>query len=606
MSAPSFESIVDLLHYRVRESGDADAMYGYRDGAWYTMSWNDVGQRVRGVACGLLSLGIAHGDRVAILSVTRPEWIVVDYAILSAAGATSTIFSSNTPAECAFILSDSGAVFCFVEDAEQAAKLVEQKAELPHVRKVIWIDGEPPAGDDWMMSLADLEAAGAAWDAANPGRCEEVAGNVRSTDLATLIYTSGTTGRPKGVMLNHSNWVYEAGATHEIALLEPTDVQYLFLPLAHSFAKVLEVTFLRTATPTAVNGDIDGLLDYLGDIRPTVMAAVPRVYEKVYNKVVSGAKEAGGLKYKIFRWAVAVGSEVSKLRQNGKEPSGLLALKHKLADRLVFSKLKNRFGGRIRFFVSGGAPLSREIAEFFHAADLLVLEGYGLTETSAASFVNRPNRFKFGTVGPALPGTEVRIAEDGEIMIRGGGVMQGYYQMPEDTAETLIDGWLATGDIGEVDSGGFLRITDRKKDLIVTAGGKNVAPQYVENQLKVASNLISQVVMLGDRRPFCIALVTINEETVGKYAQDHGIAYSDYAELASQPQIHDRVWQDVAALNAKLASYEQIKKIKLLPADFSQETGELTPKMSIKRKVVEKKYAADIEELYASKARATL
>lgn len=606
MSDRKFESIVDLLHYRVAESGTSDAMYGYRDGAWYTLSWNDVGERSRRIACGLLSLGLQHGDRVAILSVTRPEWILADYGVLGAGGATSTIFSSNTPAECAYILNDSGSVMCFVEDAEQANKLAEEKANLPTVRKVIWIEGTPPADDDWMMSLSDLYQAGEDWDQSNAGRYDEVSGGVKSTDLATLIYTSGTTGKPKGVMLSHSNWVYEANSTHEIALLLPEDKQYLFLPLAHSFAKVLQVAFLRTATPTAVNGDIDGLIGYLGEINPTVMAAVPRVYEKVYNKVVSGAQETGGLKYKIFKWAVAVGGEVSRLRQKGQEATGLLALKHKLADKLVYSKLKDRFGGRIRFFVSGGAPLSREIAEFFHAADLLVLEGYGLTETSAATFINRPTQYKFGTVGLPMPGTEVKIAEDGEILVRGGGVMQGYYQMAEATAETLVNGWLHTGDIGEVDDEGYLRITDRKKDLIVTAGGKNVAPQYVENLFKVASKYASQVVMLGDRRPFCIALVTINEETVGPWAKEQGIAYTDYADLAGKQEVHDLLWADMAQLNSKLASYEQVKKIKLLPADFSQETGELTPKMSIKRKVVEKKYADQIEELYASKAQVKL
>ncbi len=607
MSERSFESIVEMLHYRVAESADADAMYGYRDGGWYTMSWKEVGERCRRIACGLLSLGIEHGDRVAVLSVTRPEWVLADYGILAAGGATSTIFSSNTPAECAFILQDSGSAYCFVEDADQAAKLVQQKEDLPELRKVIWIDGQPPAEDDWMLSLTDLYAAGEDWDNANPGTYDEISGKVKSTDLATLIYTSGTTGRPKGVMLTHSNWVYEACATHEIALLKSDDLQYLFLPLAHSFAKVLQVAFLRTATPTAVNGDIDGLIGYLGEIHPTVMAAVPRVYEKVYNKVVSGAKDAGGLTYKIFKWAVEVGKVVSKLRQEGKDATGLLALKHKLADMLVYSKLKNRFGGRIRFFVSGGAPLSREIAEFFHAADLLVLEGYGLTETAAATFINRVDNYKFGTVGPPMPGTEVKIAEeDGEILVRGGGIMQGYYNMPEETAETLVDGWLLTGDIGEVDSDGFLRITDRKKDLIVTAGGKNVAPQYVENLLKVASDWVSQVVMLGDRRPFCIALITINEETVAPWAKQQGIDFTDYADLSSRQEVHDLVWADMAKLNGKLASYEQVKKIKLLPNDFSQETGELTPKMSIKRKVVEKKYTDYIEELYASKARVEL
>lgn len=333
-------------------------------------------------------------------------------------------------------------------------------------------------------------------------------------------------------------------------------------------------------------------------VKPTVMGAVPRIFEKVYNKVVTGAREAGGLKYKIFTWAVAVGREVSVLRQRGDEPGGLLKIKHRLADKLVFSKLKARFGGRIRYFVSGGAPLAREIAEFFHAADILVLEGYGLTESSAASFVNRYNRFKFGSVGPAVPGLKVKIAEDGEILLSGRGVMQGYYKLPEATAETLVDGWLHTGDIGVLDGDGFLTITDRKKDIIVTAGGKNVAPQNVENLLKASSAYISQIVMLGDKRPFCVALIAINEETVGKWAKEKGLTYGSYAELSALPAVKELIWGVVKAGNERLAAYEQIKKIHLLDHELSQDSGELTPKMSIKRKVVEKNNQEILEGLY--------
>jgi long-chain acyl-CoA synthetase len=450
------------------------------------------------------------------------------------------------------------------------------------------------------LTLAELERLGAAWDAANPGRYEAVAAAVGPDDLATLIYTSGTTGKPKGVMLTHANWVYEAWAVGEIALLRPDDKQFLFLPLAHSFAKVLEVAFVGIGVPTAIDGSIDELADNLAATSPTVMGAVPRVFEKVYNRVVTGAREAGGLKYKIFLWSLGVGRRVSALRQAGQEPSGLLAFQYRLADKLVFSKLKARFGGRIRYFVSGGAPLAREIAEFFHAADILVLEGYGLTETSAATFVNRPERFKFGTVGLPMPKTEVETAGDGEILIRGPGIMRGYYNRPEDTAETLdAQGWLHTGDIGVVDADGFLKITDRKKDIIVTAGGKNIAPQNIENQLKAGCRYISQVVMLGDRRPFCVALVTINEETVGKWAAERGIAWRGYADLAGRPEVHDLIWRAVEEVNRGLASYETIKKIEILDHDFSQETGELTPKMSIKRKVVEENNRAVLEAFYA-------
>ena len=453
---------------------------------------------------------------------------MADLGILAAAGATTTIYPSNTAEESAYIVGDSGAVFAFAENPEQAAKLIQERGQMPSLRKVILIEGAPPAGgaDGWMTTLAELEELGRAWDAAHPGGYAASVAAVGPDDLATLIYTAGTTGKPKGVMLAHDNWLFEAEAIEEIRLLSGEDKQFLFLPLAHSFAKVLEVAFLRIGVTTVIEGSIDELADNLGATHPTVMGAVPRVFEKVYNRVVTGAREAGGLKYKIFLWSLAVGRRVSALRQAGRQPAGLLALRYRIADKLVFSKLKARFGGRIRFFVSGGAPLAREIAEFFHAADILVLEGYGLTETSAATFVNRPTRFKFGTVGLPVPGTEVKIAADGEILIRSRGVLRGYYNRPEDTAEALEpDGWFHTGDIGVLDADGFLKITDRKKDIIVTAGGKNIAPQNIENRLKAGCRYISQVVMLGDRRPFCVAFITINEEMVGKWAAERGITY---------------------------------------------------------------------------------
>jgi long-chain acyl-CoA synthetase len=602
MSDKRFRSVVEMFHHRVDASGDADAMYGRRGEAWYTLSWREVGAQARKVACGLLSLGVEKAQRCAILSITRPEWVTIDMGILAAGGATTTIYPSNTAEESAYIVNDSEAVVCFAENPEQAGKLASVRAEMPSLRQVVLIDGDPGAvagGAGWVTTLAELMAQGAAWDAAHPGRIQEVAAAVGPDDLATLIYTSGTTGKPKGVMLTHDNWVFEAEAIAQIALLEPEDKQFLFLPLAHSFAKVLEVAMVGIGTPTAIDGSIDDLVANVGATRPTVLAAVPRVFEKVYNRVVAGAKEAGGLKYKIFLWALGVGRRVSALRQRGQEPGGLLALQNRIADKLVFSKLKARFGGRIRYFVSGGAPLSREIAEFFHAAGMLVLEGYGLTESSAASFVNRRDRFKFGTVGPPLPGVGVEIAGDGEILIGGRGVMRGYYQRPEDTAEALdARGWLHTGDIGVLDEDGFLRITDRKKDIIVTAGGKNVAPQNVENLIKASTGFVSQVVMLGDKRPYCVALVTINEETVGKWAAEQGLAYSGYADLAAKPEVHDLIWGEVDKVNSRLASYESIKKIALLPADFSQETGELTPKMSVKRKVVQDRYRDLLEGMY--------
>ncbi len=597
-TSSSFRSVVELFHHRVDSTPDADAMYGRRGETWYTWKWREVGQRARRLACGLRSLGVERGQRCAILAKTRPEWVLADMAILAAGGATTTIYPSNLPEECAYILENSGSIICFAENPEQAEKLLSVREGLPRLQKIILLEGR--SGEALCMSLEELEALGAAWDAENPGAYEAGAEAVGPEDLATLIYTSGTTGKPKGVMLTHDAWVYEGEAIDTMGLLQPSDKHYLFLPLAHSFAKVLEIAFIRIGVPTAVDGDIDQLVPNLAAVQPTVMAAVPRIFEKVYNKVVSGAREAGGLRYRIFRWAVQVGAEVSALRQRGREPVGPLAIKARIADRLVFSKLQRTFGGRIKFFISGGAPLSREIAEFLHAAGILVLEGYGLTESSAASFVNRPDDYRFGTVGKPVPGTEVAIAEDGEILIRGRGVMRGYYRLPEATAETLgEDGWLHTGDIGLIDDRGFLKITDRKKDIIVTAGGKNIAPQKIENLLKVHCEYIAQVVVHGDKRNFCSALITIDEETTGRWARERGIDYGDYAELAGRPEVHELIWEAVQEVNRELASYETIKKIAILDRDFSIESGELTPKMSVKRRVVERNYAEILDGFYS-------
>jgi long-chain acyl-CoA synthetase len=599
MSEPTFQSVVQMFQHQVASRPNAEAMSGRRDGQWYSLTWSEAGRRVRAVGCGLLSLGLAKGDRAAILATSSPDWVIADLGILAAGGATSTIYTSNTAEESAYILENSGARICFVENDTQAAKVREVRSRVPGVRKLILMNGPVPAGDDWTMTIAELERSGAEWDTANPGAYERSVDALRPTDLATLIYTSGTTGSPKGVMLTHDNWLFEAESIADLGVLGAEDKQMLFLPLAHSFAKVLEVAFIRTGTATAIDGVIEDLAANLAAVRPTVMAGVPRVYEKLYNRIIAGAREGGGAKYKIFQWALGVGGQVSKLRQQGKEPSGLLAFKHRLADKLVFSKLKARLGGRLRFLISGGAPLSRAIAEFFHSSDILILEAYGLTETSAGSTGNRLERYKFGTVGKPLKGVEIKIAEDGEILIRGRNIMQGYYNLPEATAEALEpNGWFHTGDVGQIDADGYITITDRKKDIIVTAGGKNIAPQNVENMLKASCPYVSQAVMLGDKRPFCVALITVNEEAAAKWAAENGITYNGYKDLVSRPEVRKLIGDAVEAVNAKLASYERIKDFALLDHDFSQETGELTPKMSIKRKVVENRHRDVLEGFY--------
>jgi long-chain acyl-CoA synthetase len=597
-------SIPQLLARRVQETPDREA-YRYPVGEqWRSMTWHQASERVRAIAAGLLSLGLEREQRVGILSNTRVEWLLADLGIMTAAGATTTVYPSSTPEECAYILADSATRFAVVEDGSQLAKLVAHRAELPALAKVILIDAAPseqlrPLGD-WVMTLSELEAAGAAELAKDPRAVDDAVAGIRGDHLATLIYTSGTTGKPKGVRLIHENWAYCADAIDATRLWGSDDVQYLWLPMSHSFGKVLMSGHIASGSVTAVDGRIPKLVANLAVVRPTIMSAVPRIYEKVYNKILEGAKHGGAVKHWIFQRAVAAGREASILRQQGREPGGVLALRLALAERLVFSKIKATFGGRVRYLVSGSAPLAREIAEFFHACGILILEGYGLTETSAASFVNRTDHYAFGTVGLPLPGTEVRIAaEDGEILIKSPAVMHGYHNLPEQTAETLsADGWLHTGDIGELTPEGFLRITDRKKDLIKTSGGKYIAPQAIEGKLKASCPFISQVIIHGDKRNFVTALVTLDEEATLAWAKDHGLAGKPYAELVKTSEAKQLIAPYFDEVNKTLAKYETVKQFAILPKDLSVDDGELTPSLKVKRKVVEQKYAGVLDRMY--------
>jgi long-chain acyl-CoA synthetase len=595
----SFRSVPDMWHHRVRSTPFADAMYVRGRDGWETISWRDAAQQVRRIANGLLAEGIAPEERVCILSQTRIEWIYADVAILCAGGATTTIYPSNTPTECAYIIGDCDAIAIIAEDDAQVAKLLEVRDQLPKLRRVIVLDGTP-SEDGWVITLSTLASRGDAFAEQHPTRYDEVSSAVGPERLATLIYTSGTTGTPKGVMITHDSWIFESEAIDKMGFITPADKQLLFLPLAHVFAKIMQVIFIRLGVPTAIDGDLDRLIDNLGEQKPTWMGAVPRVFEKAYARITATAREAGGLKLRIFEWAVGVGRQVSKLQQQQKSPTGLLALQAQLADRLVFSKVRERFGGRLRFLVSGGAPLAPEIAEFFHACGILVLEGYGMTESTAATCVNTPDDFAFGTVGRPIPGASIKIADDGEILIGGRGVMRGYHGLPEATAESIdAEGWLHSGDLGRVLPSGHVQITGRKKDLIITSGGKNIGPAHFQNLLKSRSPWVSQVLMHGDRRPYCVALVTINEESVGKWARDRGLAYASYAELSGLPQVKALVQADVDAINKELPSYETVKKIALCAEDWTVENGFLTPSMKVKRAVVEATWADTLDGLYA-------
>jgi long-chain acyl-CoA synthetase len=596
-SAP--RSVPDLFLDRVGRSPDAEAFRYPVGDDWASLTWVQTEARVRAVASGLRTLGVEREQVCAILASTRIEWILADYGILCAGAATSTIYPSSTPEECAFILSDSGAVVAFAENDEQVGKLASRRSELPALRHVVTFDGRP-SPDGWVLTLADLEARGRAFDAAHPGAFEEVAGGVRGDALATLLYTSGTTGTPKGVELTHACWVSQSRAVQQSGILDHPDMlQFFWLPLAHSFGKMIGTAQLRIGFPTAVDGRIEKLVENLGRIRPTFVCAVPRIFEKVHAKVLANARDGGAVKAGIFRWALGVGVEVSRLRAAKKAPGALLAAQHALADRLVFRKVRDLFGGRLQFFVSGSAPLSKEIAEFFDALGVVILEGYGLTESSAATHCNLPRARKLGTVGPPLAGIDVRIAEDGEILMRGPWIMRGYRGLPEQTAEALdADGWLHTGDVGFVDADGFLSITDRKKDLIKTSGGKYVAPTELESRLKALSPWISQVVVHGDRRNYVTALVTLDPEAMGRWAVDHGQAGRSPAELAGLPEVRALVQRDLDQLNASLPRFATVKKFAILPRELSEAEGEVTPSQKLKRKLIEARFRAELDAMY--------
>jgi len=596
-------TVPDLFLDRVGRTPTAEA-FRYPSGAgWTQLTWAGTEVRVRAIAGGLRALGVEGEQVCAILAGTRIEWILSDLGVLCAGAATSAIYPSSTAAECAYILRDSGAVVAFVDGAEQVAKLASRRAELPALRHVVAFDAAPSA-DGWVLSLADLEARGRAHDQAHPGAFEEVAGGVRPDALATLLYTSGTTGVPKGVELTHACWVSQSAAVQAARILDHPDMfQFFWLPLAHSFGKMIGTAQLRIGFPTAVDGRVEKIIENLAVLRPTFVCAVPRIFEKVHAKVVSGALDGGVVKAALFRWALDVGREARRAERAGRTPGPLLAAQRALADRLVFARIRGLFGGRLQFFVSGSAPLSGEVAEFFDAMGVVILEGYGLTESSAATHCNRPFARRLGAVGQALPGVEVRVAEDGEILMRGPWIMRGYHGLPEQTGEALdASGWLHTGDVGQLDGDGYLTITDRKKDLIKTSGGKYVAPAELESRLKAACPLVSQALVHGDRRNFITALVTLDPEALRRWAAAGGHAGLDHRALTQLPAVKAAVQRDLEGVNAALPRFASVKKFTILPREFTEAEGEVTPSQKLKRKVIEAHFKEQIDAMYGGQA----
>jgi long-chain acyl-CoA synthetase len=609
---------VEMWKRRVADTPERVAFKHWSGAQWANLTWKQADAAAREIAGGLVARGIVPGDRVCVLAQTNLDWILCDVGILLAGGVTVPIYPSSTAEQCEFILRDAGAKIAIVEDAAQLEKLLGVRDHLLTVMSIVHMVGDakldrPDArgrsvvtladvahGDttrDFVWSLEALRAAGRAWLSAHPRELDTHAETVASDSMFTIIYTSGTTGNPKGVVLTHDNLVAGVSSAIRSMAIFDTDEQYLFLTLAHVLARELEWVGVALGLPTTISRGVPSIKQDLVETRPTFMASVPRVYEKFYAGVGTALAQGTGVTRVLTDWALGVGKAWSNEVRAGRTPGGWLGFRRGVADKLVFSKLRAKLGlDRCRFLISGGAPLAAEIAEFFHSVGLLVLEGYGLTETVAAAYLNTTTRFRFGTVGPALDVVETKIAEDGEILMRGPSVFRQYYNNAAATAEAVQpDGWFHSGDIGHLEDG-YLRITDRKKDLIVTANGKKVAPQPLENALKARSPLVSQVVVYGDKRSYCVALVTLSEDAQKRYASNGAV--SGTPSVVSSPELAAALQKDVDALNATLAPYESIKKFTVLANDFTEAAGEVTPSLKIKRKVVIEKYRAVIDAMY--------
>lgn len=583
---------------RVAASPQSEAFRYPVGETWESLTWQQAGDKVRRLAAGLVSLGIESEQRIGIVSGTRYEWILADLAVVCSGAATTTVYPTTNAEDTAYILGDSECRMVFAEDDEQIAKLKEHKSSLPHLDKVITFDGT--ADGDWIITLDALAELGDAYLATNPDVIETIAKSIRPEQLATLIYTSGTTGRPKGVRLTHKSWVYEGAAIQVQDILDETDLQFLWLPMSHSFGKVLLSAQLACGFASAVDGRVEMIVENCGIVKPTFMGAAPRIFEKAYGRIQTMQAAEGGLKEKIFHKAFEVGLKTDALKREGKSVPALLKLQHGLFDKLVFSKVRERFGGRVRFFISGSAALNQEIAQWFNAAGIVILEGYGMTENSAGATVNHPDENRIGTVGRALPGSEVRIGEGDEVLLRGPHVMHGYHNLPEETAKTLTeDGWLRTGDKGSLDADGFLTITGRIKDLFKTSGGKYIAPSAIESKFKAVCPYASQFMVFGNDRNYVVALITLDPDAMAGWAEEHGMAGASYSDIVTSEKVHDMVAGYVDELNSRLNRWETIKKWEILDHDLTIESGELTPSMKVKRNVVEDNNKERIAAFYS-------
>ncbi len=592
----SYASLGDMFKGVSERFPDKTAYMFKEQGQYQSISFKEVQNHVAQLAAGLKKLGVKGKDKVLVLSENRLEWAITDYAILSLGAVTVPIYPTLLPSHIEFIINNSEGEILFVSNKHQLEKIHEITDKLSKLKNIILIEGDP---SDDAFSWKDLMSKGKEYLEKNPDTIDKSLSEIGREDLASIIYTSGTTGVPKGVMLSHGNFLSNVEGALEVLPVDETDTFLSFLPLSHVFERMAgHFLPMHIGATIAYAENIETVAENLKEVQPTVMTSVPRFFEKVYGRVLDSLEEGSAAKKKIFLWAIDVGKKANLYKQKGLPLKGTLKYQHNIANKLVYSKLRERVGGKIRFFVSGGAPLSREIAEFFNAADLLLLEGYGLTESSPVITVNQINNFKFGTPGLPLPNLEVAIAEDGEILTRGPHVMKGYYKNDEETKETIDDeNWLHTGDIGYIDKDGFLYITDRKKNIIVTSGGKNIAPQAIENLL-ITSKYIDQSVVMGDKRKYCSAFIVPNMENLKIFAEQNKISYDTENELTENPKIGSLIRNEIDSVSVDLASYETIKKFRILKEPFTIENGELTPTLKVKRNVVEQKYKKLIDEMY--------
>jgi long-chain acyl-CoA synthetase len=591
-------TLSELLLNSLKSYPKPEFMLVKRDGCYTPISTQEFGAKIRLFCLGLKDLGLAKGDKLVILSENRPEWVMTDFACLCAGGITVPIYTTLVPEQVKYIINDSDAKFVVFSDLCQWAKIEAVKTELPQVKYFVSLAAEAPQG---VLTLDQVIERGAKIDRSQPELFRQTALQIKSGDEASIIYTSGTTGVPKGVILTHGNFLSNIVTVSTIIEFSVKDTVLSFLPLSHVLERMVTFTYIYKGCTIAYAESVETVAENLLEVKPQIMVSVPRVFEKIYAKVMDNVLASSRLKRKIFFWAVKVGKNYGRRKLAGKPIGKALRFKHNLAHKLVFSKVIEKTGGRVRFFVSGGAPLSKDIAEFFYALGLMVLEGYGLTETAPVIAVNTFENLKFGSVGKPIPGVEVKIAADHEILSRGPNVMKGYYKMPAETKEVFEGDWLKTGDIGYLDEEGFLMITDRKKDLIVTAGGKNVAPQPIENILKTNS-YIANAVVIGDRRRFITALIVPNFEKLEEYAKFSQIAYASRAELIKNERIMNFLKAEIERVTPNLANYERIKRIAILDRDFEIERDEMTPSLKVRRNIVQQKYKDLIETLYKEDA----